>query len=207
MKNMKWLTAALLMGCVVSAAEQSKEALIFGDTFDTPAALSEKWSFDRGVKKENGSVVMPPGSKLYMKQKMPDEFQLSVRIKLTPVPSVARAGADWVGIVTFGPFFILRRDGLTQMIYKTPGEKKSKGLNLKIDGFELDKYYTITVIRERTGADQPGSRWTYLLDGKKVGEAVTANPPEKAKLSIWIVGKSIGAAIDDFSISEIKKEK
>ena len=206
MKKMN-LLAALLVGGVVSAAEQSKEAPIFGDNFDTPAALSEKWSFDRGVKKENGSVVMPPNSKLNMKQKMPDEFQLSIRIKLTPVPSVARAGADWVGIVTFGPFFILRRNGGAQLIYRKPGEKQTRGLNLKINGFDFDKFYMLTVIREQTGGDQPGSRWTYLLDGTKVGEAVTANPPENAKLGIWVIGKTISAAVDDFQITEIKKAK
>ena len=206
MKKMN-LLAALLVGGVVSAAEQSKEAPIFGDNFDTPAALSEKWSFDRGVKKENGSVVMPPNSKLNMKQKMPEEFRLSVRIKLIPVPSVAGAGGDWVGIVTFGPFFILRRHGGAQLIYRKPGEKQTRGLNLKINGFDFDKFYMLTVIREQTGGDQPGSRWTYLLDGKKVGEAVTANPPENAKLGIWVIGKTISAAVDDFQITEIKKAK
>lgn len=206
MKKMN-LLAVLLVGGVVSAAEQSKEALSFGDNFDTPAALSEKWSFDRGVKKENGSVVMPPNSKLNMKQKMPEEFRLSVRIKLIPVPSVAGAGADWVGIVTFGPFFILHRNGGAQLIYRKPGEKQTRGLNLKINGFDFDKFYMLTVIREQTGGDQPGSRWTYLLDGKKVGEAVTANPPENAKLGIWVIGKTISAAVDDFQITEIKKAK
>ena len=201
------LLAALLVGGVVSAAELSKDALFFGDNFDTPAALSEKWSSDRGVKKENGSVVMSPSSKLNMKQKMPEEFLHSVRIKLIPVPSVAGAGADWVGIVTFGPFFILRRDGMAQLVYRKPGEKKTRGLNLKINGFALEKFYTITVIREQTGGDQPGSRWTYLLDGKKVGEAVTANPPENAKLGIWVIGKTISAAVDDFRITETKKTK
>ena len=120
---------------------------------------------------------------------------------------MAGVGGNWIGIVTPGPLFILRRDGLTQMIYKTPGEKKSKSFNLKVDGFALDHFYTITVIRERADAAQTGSRWTYLLDGKKVGEAVTANPNGNANLAIWVIGKTIKAAIDDFRMTEIKKEK
>ena len=204
MKSMKWLAAALFAGSTLVAAER-QGALIFSDDFETPGTFIEKWKSGKGVKNEDGVVKLIPGKYSFgisMKQGMPKEFKLTVRIKLIQIPPIDGVGGDWAGIVVGGPVFILRRDGLAQLIYKVPGEKRSQGCNLKIAGFTLDKFYTLTVIRKQIDNKGTGSRWTYLVDGATVGEAVTVNPPDKARLSLWTTSK-IGAAFDDFVMTEL----
>ena len=200
MKCIKFLTAALFAGCALFAGEQ-QGTLIFSDDFETPGTFIEKWKPSKKVKNENGVVTLSPGNHISMKQKMPEEFKLTVRIKLIPVPPITGVGGDWAGIVVGGPVFILRRDGLAQLIYKAPGEKRSQGCNLKVAGFKLDKFFTLTVIRKQIDDKGTGSKWTYLVDGAVVGEAVTVNPPEKARLSLWTTSK-IGAVFDDFVMTE-----
>jgi hypothetical protein len=200
---MRWITAALIVCGAICAQERGTP--VFDDNFDVKGAFPKNWKPTAGVKNENGVLMLPAvGGRIFMKRKMPEEFYATVRLKLSqPDPDPKKRGG-FAGFSVAGRVFVIRQDGKAWMVYKIPGQKNSGGAIQKIADFEFGKFYTLTLIRKSAGTDKSSSQWTYLVDGKMIGQAVIPGISENAQLSIFTYRTDAG--LDDFQLSGLKEK-
>ncbi|MBN2641414.1 MAG: hypothetical protein JXR78_07170 [Victivallales bacterium] len=169
---------------------------LFSDNFDVVGTFAENWKQQGKVENANGVVKMR-NANITMKRDLPEEFVASMRLSLQEPEDKSKTGFG--GFDIGGSKFMLRPDGMAWMVYKIPGETRSKGAIAKIDGFQFGKAYTLTLSGKKLN---DAIQYTYQVDGKNIGSAVMAYD-KNAKLTIFAYRESI--TVDDFQLFALKK--
>lgn len=169
---------------------------VFGDDFNTSGLFAENWKASKGVKPEDGQVSIPHGGNIQLRRKVEGDFAVSVDIKILK-PKDKSFG--FCGIDLDGIKFLIRNDGKPWVVYRIPGEKRSKGYISNLENFEFNKFYKLTLTRQVL---QKAAKYTYKVDGKSVASFVEPNLSKKNIIAIS--SYKLPCVVDNFKLYSIK---
>jgi len=202
------LLAALL---AIPVFGQERGNTIFQDSFDTPQTFAENWvPKDKIIKSEGGKIIFPGYGVLRMRAGTPLEFCAEMDVTVNTSAPESKDGG-FCGFAIDGFKFLVRKDGITWMIYKlNEEEKRTQGKTVKIDGFESGKPIRLTLIRK---IDNGGAQYVFKINGNDAGNFVAKAPVPPPNVSggtdigpLEIMSYNMSMSIDNFSISTIKRD-
>lgn len=190
---------------------QERGNTIFQDSFDTPQTFAENWvPKDKIIKSEGGKIIFPGYGALRMRASTPLEFYAEMDVTVNTNAPESKDGG-FCGFAIDGFKFLVRKDGITWMIYKlNEEEKRTQGKTVKIDGFESGKPIRLTLIRK---IDNGGAQYVFKINGNDAGNFVAKAPVPIPNVSggtdiapLEIMSYNMSMSIDNFSISTIKRD-
>ena len=173
---LKKMLFLLVTTIVISGFAQERGTPIFSDGFSTSATFAEKWvPKNKLIKSENGKIIFPPSGTLIMRANTPLEFyaEMDITVDMSNEPDKSKWGQSFCGLMIDGFRFMIQPFGTTWMIYKLKGHKRSRGKNIKIDGYKQKKPIRVTLIRK---VDNDVATYIYKVNGKAAGSFVCDAP-------------------------------
>ena len=172
-------TAVLLAVPLVAADEPGAE--LFSDSFESTGTFAENWTLGKRyaskVRSEGGVVKMEYGAEaIKTRAATPVDFVADVDVTLDPPWSRGSQNGQrgWAGIhIRPNYHFAIKPDGTTFLVWRLPGEKRSMGKYLKINGFTKGSPVRLRVVRKATGE---GVRYAFFVNGRASGDFLAPMP-------------------------------
>ena len=186
---------------------QERGSTLFSDSFDTYATFAENWVPEgRNIKPENGHLLFDKGGAMWMKRDTPLEFcaEMDVTMDMSHKPDKNTWGAANCGFRIEDYSFFVLTHGNSWVIYKLPGWKKSQGIQIGIDGFELGKPFNLMLIRK---VDKGNATYVFRGNGKDIGRFICEAPKPDAKglyKPLIFISNDVTMTMDNFILSTVK---
>lgn len=195
MKIMKLCILCASALCLNLSAEPPEAgAAVFSDNFDERGTFAANWTANGRIEFRDGRIVFPPGTGMTLKQKLPDDFQISMKIILGEKnPADKSLGFFFIRIGKFLGY--IRDDGHTYMTSKDKGQKYGHKL------FRDFKAGTPIELKLSCIRNGEFSRFTCFINGSFHSIISVRNLEKTPILSFSATNRQ--AAIDDFILSKV----
>ncbi len=178
--------------CSFHFEADGRDVPVFSDDFDTPGLFIENWDASKGLKPENGAVRLSKSESIKLRRKV--EGNISVSFEMA-VNRIEGESGGFCGMELDGIKFLVPQNGRAWVVYRLPGEKRSKGFTLPIEEFEFGKKLNIEVSRQILSR---AAKYVYKVNGKTMFSFIESGMKQTGRISFqaW----RMNCVIDNFRL-------
>jgi Carbohydrate family 9 binding domain-like len=178
-KRFSYLVLMLLTMAMLPVQGGNPGIPIFSDDFNTVGLFAENWKAAKGLRPEEGKLYISHGKWIRLRREVKGDFAIAVDIAVVK-PKEKKFG--FCGVDIDGIKFLIRQgDGKAWVVYRLPGEKRSRGFIHKIDRFEFGKFNKVFISRQQLST---AVKYVYKVNDQQIASFVVSNMPQKNIISI-----------------------
>jgi len=205
-KKFMYLLFAGLFLCGCLFGEEIPGIPMFSDDFSIVENFAENWESSKGVKSEDGHVIIPSFNNITLRQIPEGDFVFTLDVILQKPVEAGFFGVKIGGWINFLISPSLKENAaIAHTAYRVPGEKHSRGKRGgKISDFEFGKPVRIMISRENISGDN--NKYSYTVNGCSVDSFFAANPSDTGKI-MFFAYKTPTVIVDNFRLYALKGTK
>jgi len=205
-------TLTALIGLVAAgfACAEDQGAPIFGDSFDAVGTFAENW-VSKNCTSADGQVRIPNGSSMHWRGALPLEFVAEADVA---VARAENAPADrvqvWGGFQVEGIHFSMQPNGTTFCVWKYPGEKRSSGKYVKLEGVSAGEAVRLRLVRKTVPG---GVKYVFTVNGVAAGDFLMPEPQKRIGTEggagyspLSLVSYSVDMTVDNFLLATVRHD-
>ena len=190
------IVMAVIAASALVAAETATSTIVATD-FSTSEKVDELFKLGGPVDVKDGKLNMPSAGIATMKKELPQEFTVKVKITFNALVADKQGFA---GFLIDDMPLMLNSKGTTHVQYSPKGDTRTHGKYIAVEGFELNKPVTLTVIRQKV---EGGYEHTFTIDKQEIGKFYAPGSEKAPAVVLYDTNENV--SFDDFEFTPVCK--